>query len=114
MKRLSFEDCKAIQAEDRRRVVFPTRDVEVVVKTLSIDEVAEVQAATGGADDEAANKEAEVLVCALAIINDDGTQPYNTAEGKDAIRLLHDGMRKRIANTALGMIGLDGIALKNS
>lgn len=114
MKRMDFEDCKRIQGESRRLLPFPTLGVEVLVQKLSLDDLAAVQAVTGGADNADTNKEGEVLICALAIINDDGTQPYNTAEGKDALRLLDDVMRKVIANTALGMVGLDGVKLKNS
>lgn len=114
MKRLSFEDCKRIQAETTRTIPFPLWGVEVVVKKLELDDLAAVQAMTAGTDSEESNKEAEVLVCALAIVNDDGTQPYNTAEGKDALRLLDEVMRKVIANTAMGLVGLDGVKLKNS
>lgn len=114
MKRMSFDDCKRIQAEATRTIPFPHWNVEVVVKKLGLDDLAAVQAMTAGADSAENNKEAEVLVCALAIVNDDGTQPYNTAEGKDALRLLDEVMRKVISNTAMGLVGLDGVSPKNS
>lgn len=116
MKPLTIEGCHEVAAVCTYEVVFPLHGVKVTVRKLDLDDCAKVAAVAEGKDenDPGANKTTEVMVCSLAMIDEAGAQTHNSDDGREALALLPDPMRKRISNAALGLIGLDGVTLKNS
>jgi hypothetical protein len=120
VKPLTIEGCDEIAAKNTHTLKFPGHGVSVTVRKLELPELEQIALATPlamaqhGGDNEAANKEVEVLMCSLAIVDANEQQTHNSEAGRAAIAKLPDGMRKKLATTIAGLVGCDGIDAKNS
>lgn len=114
MKPLTPEACSQVAQETTKKILFPTLGYEVLVRRLGLNELAAIHSVVGEEESREASDEGDVWITSLAIVDESGNQPYATDDGRKALRLLPPGMCKRISRVALGMIGLDAVALKNS
>jgi hypothetical protein len=120
VKPLTIEACDEIAAKNTQTINFPGSGYSVTVKKLGLPELEEIALAAPaaveryGGDGEEANKEVEVLMCSLAIVDDSERLTHNSEEGRAALSKLPAGMRKKIATTMAGLVGCDGIEAKNS
>lgn len=119
MKPLTIEACDEIAAKNTETVNFPGHGVSVTVRKLELSELEQIALATPvavakhGGDNEDANKEVEVLMCSLAIVDATEQQTHNSEEGRAALAKLPAGMRKKIVTRIAGLVGCDGIEAKN-
>lgn len=109
MKSLKVGDkCKR---EDE--IAFPKQGYKVRVRALSVSETLEANT-LANAINENDEVQAEIAICSLGILDDDGKQAFNSDEGRATIADLPEMMRRRISSAILGLTGLDGVSLKNS
>ena len=119
MNRLTIEESNAMAQRTTKDLIFPTNGVKVTLKRFTLDECAQIEEvtkaalATYGGDTPEANRQVDVFICSLALIDEHGNHTHNSDEGRASLEHLPDLMRKRIRNVAMGMVGLDGVEPKN-